>query len=368
MVRPLPTKPATLVLLLGPATPTASPLPTNPVTLALLLRVATDTLAYLEPIRQQLDREWWVIRQFSQKNFNGREFFDQVHRALRGRIAEGGPDYGVLLDYLDFCPAPDLSADLPEPVALLDRVPSPPGVDRDQWKTRMVAGLRKFARVRQEAHDCVRALQRLQRKLIEHMEGRDESAPTGVAVEPDNGVEPDGQGRGQAGPRKPAGGKTKGEAGPAARPSAACDQWALGFGKDRHWQIFRKFGGGWRHHGTLRMRPVKGRESTFLEAFAEADGSLTRVDLINKVLRHFTDEDGKRIYPHIVKPTVSRLRARLRKELNLGKKTDPVPWDDALKGYRMLIAVGYADKDDEHRWQFCTRKDLIGGAENWATS
>jgi hypothetical protein len=56
----------------------------------------------------------------------------------------------------------------------------------------------------------------------------------------------------------------------------------------------------------------------------------------------------------------------LRKELNLGKKTDPVPWDDALKGYRMLVAVGYADKDDEHRWQFCTRKDLIEGPENWA--
>jgi hypothetical protein len=345
----------------------ARPLPTNPTTLALLLRSATDVLAHLEPLRQQLDHEWRVIRQFSQKNFSGREFFEQVHRALQVRVSEGGPDYGVLLDYLDFRPAPDPSADLPEVVALLDQVTTPRGVDRHPWKTRMVAGLRKLAGARQDAHQFVGAIQRLQRKLIEHMEGRDESAPAGAPVEPNGGVEPDGQGRGQAGPRKPAGGKTKGEAGPAAQPSAACDQWALGLGKDRHWQIFRKFGGGWRHHGTLRMRPVKGRESTFLEAFAQADGSLTRIDLIKQVLRPFTYEDGKRIYPRIVKPTVSRLRARLRKELNLGKKTDPVPWDDALGGYRMLVGVGYADKDDEHRWQLYAGKDLIGGREHWAT-
>jgi hypothetical protein len=341
----------------------ARPLPTSPTTLALLLRAATDALDFLEPIRQQLDHEWWVIRRFDQNNFNGREFFDQVHRALRLRISKGGPDYSVVLPYVDLFPAPDLSADLPDVVAPLDRVPTPGGVDRHRWKAGLVASLRKIARVRQEAHHFVRALQRLQRKLIE----RDESASAGLAVGPDGGVEPDGQGRGQAGPRKPAGGKTKGRAGPAAQPLAAYDQWSLGLDKYKCWQIFRQYRGNWRHHKPLPGVPAEGREWTFLKTFAEADGLLTRLALIKLVQPHFTDGEGVRIYTRIVKPTLSKLRARLRKELNLDKKADPVPWDDALKGYRMVVAVGFSDEDDQHRPQFYTREELLVGPKNWAT-
>ena len=97
--------------------------------------------------------------------------------------------------------------------------------------------------------------------------------------------------------------------------------------------------------------PGGGREYKFLKALAEADGSMTRVDLIKVIKKQF-NEEGFQIFKRTVKPAISRLRQLLRKALGLSGQDNPILWDKSIKGYRVRIEIGFAVRDDQNRTQF----------------
>jgi hypothetical protein len=92
------------------------------------------------------------------------------------------------------------------------------------------------------------------------------------------------------------------------------------------------------------------REWKILKAFLEQGGALDADKLIN-LIPHCSGEEGVRIYKKRMIPSISRLRTRLQEKCQLGKK-DPIPEEKRPKGYRLLITVGYSQKDEHGRPQF----------------
>jgi hypothetical protein len=102
-------------------TPMALPLPRDRITLELLLRNANEVLAYVDPLRQQLNHQARIIDKLGRGDESGASLFPKIHEALQQRIAQGGPEHLLLRRYLDLSEMPVPSQQSDEVRAEIER-------------------------------------------------------------------------------------------------------------------------------------------------------------------------------------------------------------------------------------------------------
>jgi len=339
-------------------------LPDDRATLEYLRNFADRLLAVLEPVRQQVNYTAEFVADLLGEDFADADFFARTFAGLQQNVAGGIPPHQVLKDYLDLDGLVPPSQVPDQELQRLNQLVSSGTANTIERERHAILTGFKVAEYRDAIGAFVDRLHELQCRIIEKLATlatppvsiASQPPPTGVVQEPD--ISPELGSRQQTVSSKQARKKTKGRGEQVPQPSAAFERWAIGLDENRCWQIFQRFGLKWRHERPLPGLPKNGRERSFLKAFVEKSGSITRTDLIKVIQPKFSDAEGTKIYHNIVKTTLSRLRARLRRELGLGNEADPIPWDDALNGHRMLIAIGYSVKDDQHRPEFRTNEEL----------
>ncbi len=134
--------------------------------------------------------------------------------------------------------------------------------------------------------------------------------------------------------------------------------YAIGIQDGKTWLILRRQDNRWRY---FRKLPIsKGRQASFLVAFAKGGGFLRKDDAIRLVNERPSGAEAMRLMNKIVKPTVSRLRRTIRKQLEIPDDVDPLPWQEEVRGWRGLVQIGYAALEDaqhngaQERWRFWT--------------
>jgi hypothetical protein len=343
----------------------AKALPEDRAVLEHLLQTVARSIASLEPIRQQVNIVVHSAADMLERDFTGHSLFTKTFDALEQNLAGGLSSHDLLADYLEQGESVPQSAVPGQELRGLELLIAHGTANDSERERHVLLAATRVAEYRDAIDAFIDRLHRLHRKIVERLsawttpsaEVVRQPPQAAVVEESDAGAElniPDLH----PGPTKQAKRKKKDRIVPIVQPSASFERWAIGLDEKSCWQIFQRFGRDWQHQRPFAKLRDKGREWSFLQAFTETGGSLNRVALIKLVQPHFSSDEGPRIYNRIVKTTLSRLRIRLRKELDLNPRDDPIPWDDALDGYRMLIAVGYSVKDDQHRPQFHTREQL----------
>jgi hypothetical protein len=140
------------------------------------------------------------------------------------------------------------------------------------------------------------------------------------------------------------------------------ENWALAIEHGDAWHIFRKFGSAWRHHGRAEGL-ARGRQEQLLGLLADNGGFLSDYEAVKWVRATFSDHDRKQIMK-IIKPELSRLRKFIRRNLNVtGARVDPLPRDKHARGWRAVVQIGYAVKNDDGRLEFTLREVISGGEQ-----
>jgi hypothetical protein len=297
-------------------------------------------------------------------NFADADFFGIAFGGLQQNVAGGIPPHQALAAYLDLdALAPPTQVPEQELDRLNHLVSTGTASEADRERHAILAGI-KIAEYRDAIGAFVDRVHDLQRRIIGKLTTA-VTASTGVTSQPPAGMVAESDVQADLGSPVPqaAGNskraRNKGAASTASgvQPSSHCDRWAIGLNEENGWQLFRRVQQKWHSQRVLAKVKANGRHWTILKGFVDEDGSLTRVQLIKLVAKNFSDEEGVRVYNNSVKTAISRLRTLLQQELELGQE-DPIPWDDALNGHRLLISVGYSRKDNQHRPQFHTRQEL----------
>jgi hypothetical protein len=117
------------------------------------------------------------------------------------------------------------------------------------------------------------------------------------------------------------------------------DQCAIG--RESHtWHLFEKYQDRWRRDHTVRI--PKGTLTNLLDAFAQGEGYLSKVDGIKIVARQSpVDPSDAGRFMASLKANLSSLRKTIRKAIDI-PEGDPLPWIENREGWVAAIEVGYA--------------------------
>ena len=152
------------------------------------------------------------------------------------------------------------------------------------------------------------------------------------------------------------------------------DACGLGCEYENVWWVYKRRKGRWRQYG--KFSASKGVEAFLMQELAETGGYLGKYETIKGLLRWrgvpllcLSNQDIADLMRKTIKPSLSRLRKKMRKAFGLPEDADPLSWQDDSKGWRAMIEVGFAVQEDSpyagtgDRLVFKTKQAILSETE-----